>query len=324
MLQPRIRSAQPLAQRSAPHRAADLCSLPPRPRRLSFPGKAVGVSVGGGAASPAAAAAAAPAKPAAKAAAGSDSDEELDLFGDSTPEEQAAAAERAKVVAAAKARSAEKALLSKSMIILDVKPWDDETDMALLEKHVRSIVKDGLLWGTSKLVPVGFGIKKLQITAVIEDNKVPSFDEIIEDHIVCDGENEWVQSCDIAVRVFLWRLRTPARVLTCARLFPPAGLQQAVEGGNRNGMIGGVMNHLTRALSWLLRVGCTRWASVLASLRCHQVCDSSGSSSRSPCATPSAGGSGSGAARARTRRQVPSRARSAQPATAVAAATPNA
>jgi hypothetical protein len=90
----------------------------------SFPGKAVGVSVGGGAASPAAAGAG-PAKPApaAKAAAGSDSDEELDLFGDATPEEQAAAAERAKVVAAAKARSAEKALLSKSMIVLDVKPW---------------------------------------------------------------------------------------------------------------------------------------------------------------------------------------------------------
>ena len=154
------------------------------------------MSVGGGAASPAAAGAG-PAKPAAaaKPAAGSDSDEELDLFGDATPEEQAAAEERAKVVAAAKARSAEKALLSKSMIVLDVKPWDDETSMEALEKHVRSVVKDGLLWGASKLVPVGFGIKKLQITAVIEDNKVPSFDAIIEDELVQDGENEWIQSC---------------------------------------------------------------------------------------------------------------------------------
>ena len=165
--------------------------------RRSFPGKAVGVSVGGGAASPAAAGAA-PAKPAAKAAAGSDSDEELDLFGDATPEEQEAAAAHAKVVAAAKARSAEKALLSKSMIILDVKPWDDETNMADLEKFVRSVTKDGLLWGSSKLVPVGFGIKKLQITAVIEDQKVPSFDAIIEDELVQDGETEFIQSCDIA------------------------------------------------------------------------------------------------------------------------------
>ena len=44
--------------------------------------------------------------------------------------------------------------------------------MKKLEAFVRSVQKDGLLWGASKLVPVGFGIKKLQITAVIEDAKV--------------------------------------------------------------------------------------------------------------------------------------------------------
>jgi translation elongation factor EF-1beta len=44
--------------------------------------------------------------------------------------------------------------------------------MAALEAEVRAIQKDGLLWGTSKLAPVGFGIKKLQITCVIEDAKV--------------------------------------------------------------------------------------------------------------------------------------------------------
>ena len=36
----------------------------------------------------------------------------------------------------------------------------------------------------AKLVPVGFGIKKLQITCVIEDSKVESMDEIIEDQLV--------------------------------------------------------------------------------------------------------------------------------------------
>lgn len=41
-----------------------------------------------------------------------------------------------------------------------------------MEKEVRSIEKEGLLWGTARLMPVGFGIKKLQITAVIEDAKV--------------------------------------------------------------------------------------------------------------------------------------------------------
>ena len=50
---------------------------------------------------------------------------------------------------------------------LDVKRWDDETDMEALEKSVRSIEKDGLLWGSSKLVAIGFGIKRLQITLVV-------------------------------------------------------------------------------------------------------------------------------------------------------------
>jgi translation elongation factor EF-1beta len=55
---------------------------------------------------------------------------------------------------------------------MDVKPWDDETDMKALEASVRAIEMDGLLWGTGKLVPVAYGVKKLQITCVIEDDKV--------------------------------------------------------------------------------------------------------------------------------------------------------
>lgn len=50
---------------------------------------------------------------------------------------------------------------------MEVKPWDDETDMAALEAAVRGIQKEGLVWGLSKLVPIGYGIKKLQITLVI-------------------------------------------------------------------------------------------------------------------------------------------------------------
>jgi translation elongation factor EF-1beta len=44
-----------------------------------------------------------------------------------------------------------------------IQPWDDETDMVKLEECVRSVEADGLLWGASKLVAVGYGIKKLQI-----------------------------------------------------------------------------------------------------------------------------------------------------------------
>lgn len=55
---------------------------------------------------------------------------------------------------------------------LEVKPWDDETDVEAMTEAVRNIKMDGLLWGGYQLVPVGYGIKKLQINCVVEDDKV--------------------------------------------------------------------------------------------------------------------------------------------------------
>ena len=66
--------------------------------------------------------------------------------------------------------------------------------MKELEASVRAIEKEGLVWGGSKLVAVGFGIKKLQINLVIEDDKV-SLDELQEQ--IQDLE-DYVQSSDIA------------------------------------------------------------------------------------------------------------------------------
>lgn len=71
---------------------------------------------------------------------------------------------------------------------------DDETDMAALEAAVRGIEKDGLTWGASKLVPVGFGIKKLQINLVVEDEKISTSE--LEEEI--QGFEDYVQSTDIA------------------------------------------------------------------------------------------------------------------------------
>lgn len=77
---------------------------------------------------------------------------------------------------------------AKSIVSLDVKPWDDETDMKELEANVRAIEKEGLVWGASKLAAVGFGIKKLQINLVVEDEKVSLYElqgqvEEDEDHV---------------------------------------------------------------------------------------------------------------------------------------------
>jgi len=112
-------------------------------------------------------------------------DDDVDLFGSDDDDEEAnAEAERVKNerIAAYKAKKDEKAAanaaagkdapVAKSVVTMQVKPWDDETDMAELEKCVRSIQKDGLVWGLSKLVPVGYGVRMLQINLVIEDEKI--------------------------------------------------------------------------------------------------------------------------------------------------------
>ena len=36
----------------------------------------------------------------------------------------------------------------------------------------KTIEKEGLVWGAHKLVPVGYGIKKLQLMCMVEDEKV--------------------------------------------------------------------------------------------------------------------------------------------------------
>lgn len=54
--------------------------------------------------------------------------------------------------------------------------------MVKLEECVRSVQMDGLLWGASKLVPVGYGIKKLQINCVVEDDKVGT--DLLEEEIM--------------------------------------------------------------------------------------------------------------------------------------------
>ena len=84
----------------------------------------------------------------------------------------------------------------KSSVLIDIKPWDDETDMKKLEEAVRSIQMEGLFWGASKLVPVGYGIKKLQIMCTIVDDLV-SVDTMIEEQLTVEPINEFVQSCDI-------------------------------------------------------------------------------------------------------------------------------
>lgn len=129
-------------------------------------------------------------------AGGDDDDDDVDLFGSDDEEEDAEAARvrEERLAEYKKKKEGKTKPAAKSLVTLDVKPWDDETDMKGLEESVRSIEKDGLVWGASKLVAVGFGIKKLQINLVVEDEKV-SLDELQEE---IDGFEDYVQSSDVA------------------------------------------------------------------------------------------------------------------------------
>jgi len=124
-------------------------------------------------------------------------DDDVDLFGSDEDEEEDA--EKARITAerlkAYHERKAKKpALIAKTNVLFDVKPWDDETDMDEMLKVCKSIEKEGLVWGASKLVPVGYGINKLQIMCVVEDEKV-SIDQLSEQ--MAEFE-DFVQSVDVA------------------------------------------------------------------------------------------------------------------------------
>ncbi|KAF5288778.1 hypothetical protein FQA39_LY15269 [Lamprigera yunnana] len=124
-----------------------------------------------------------------------DDDDDVDLFAsDDEDDSEAEKIREERLKAYADKKSKKPILIAKSSIVLDVKPWDDETDMKEMEKNVRTIEMDGLVWGASKFVPVGYGINKLQIMCVVEDEKV-SVDLLSEE---IQKFEDFVQSVDIA------------------------------------------------------------------------------------------------------------------------------
>merc|ERR1712073_205995 len=130
------------------------------------------------------------------AAAAKDDDDDVDLFGSSDEEEseekKRITEERLK--AYHEKKSKKPALIAKTSVLLDIKPWDDETDMDKMLECAKTIEKEGLVWGAHKLVPVGYGIKKLQLMCVVEDEKV-SIDELCEQ---IQEFEDYVQSVDIS------------------------------------------------------------------------------------------------------------------------------
>ncbi len=73
-----------------------------------------------------------------------------------------------------------------------MKVYEQETDLNQLFNKIKAITVDGLVWNEEpKIVPVAFGMNKLQIGCVVEDAKV-SLEDLYEQ---IEGFEE-VQSTD--------------------------------------------------------------------------------------------------------------------------------
>jgi len=134
-----------------------------------------------------------------------DADDDLDdLFGDDEPEDdaakKAAKAKSEEMKAKAKASAAKKKVkapvIAKSSVMFEVKPLDDTTNLDdLYARIMKDITLDGLVWGADmKKVPVAFGIFKLIIVCVVEDEKV-SVDDVVDK---IEEFDDMVQSVEIA------------------------------------------------------------------------------------------------------------------------------
>jgi len=123
-------------------------------------------------------------------------DDEVDLFGSDEEEddEEKKRITEERLKAYHEKKSKKPKVIAKTSVLFDVKPWDDETDMEAMKDAVKGIEMEGLVWGATKLVPVGYGINKLQIMCTVEDEKV-SIEELSEKMTEFE---DFVQSVDVA------------------------------------------------------------------------------------------------------------------------------
>ena len=100
--------------------------------------------------------------------------DDFDPFADDPEADAAAAAAMKKKGEEAKAAKKPKAApIAKSLIIWEVKPWGEDTDLNALADKILGIQMDGLFWKTEwKKEPIAYGVFKIVIGATVEDAKV--------------------------------------------------------------------------------------------------------------------------------------------------------
>jgi len=126
-----------------------------------------------------------------------DAEDDFDPFASQSEEDEEAEKEkqaRFKELAKTAKSYGKKAAVAKSIIIWEVKPWGEETDIDEMAKMILAIEMDGLFWKTEyKKEPIAYGVFKIIIGATIEDDKVSTDD--VQEKI--EAMEEMVQSVDI-------------------------------------------------------------------------------------------------------------------------------
>merc|ERR1712032_903984 len=128
-----------------------------------------------------------------------DDDEDFDVFGDDNDEGEKEPKESrtdmlARLKKEAEERTLRKEAKQRTLVSIDIKPWDTEQDLMKLWKKVTTEIKqDGLKWAEGcTLVDVAFGIKKICTTFTMGVNN--SSDDVVE---AIQGMEDDVQSVEI-------------------------------------------------------------------------------------------------------------------------------
>lgn len=128
-------------------------------------------------------------KPAAKA-------ETADLFGsDDESDDAETLAEKEALQARLEKKKNPKGKVEKSMVVLEIKPIDDESNMDYVKENLpKMVVMDGLSWGESEFQPLCYGLQALVIACTVVDDDC-SVDELCD--LIVNTFEEYVQSCDV-------------------------------------------------------------------------------------------------------------------------------
>lgn len=113
--------------------------------------------------------------------------EDLDLFGEETEEDKQIRENKEKQQKEAAQKPVGK--ITKSQLILDVKPLDDEVNLDELEQKIRALEFPTLVWGAANKEPIAYGLNALRIIATIHDDNQVRVDDVedairdFEDHV---------------------------------------------------------------------------------------------------------------------------------------------